>query len=405
MIFIILIFLYSVSYISKIQLSYAQPHFWSEYDSPRYPKVYNPNGNNEDIHNAKINNNLQNQENKSRKVSSTLDNNEKSSSKKNLGNSNKKRLSSTSTTRSEIDTRKKLNQDTNSSEFITLYVLSNGEFTNPISIILTSADCQSDYDVGEIVASKVIGILTFDSEVDEFGFAITFSVINSWGLRVASCLDIRNNDIVYILPSNRVFIWPTVEIGHKVMLNHIDVRSKEHLILETISQQPKIFKLHNFISEDEASTLVDAFELMMSNDQNIGSNDSGHFIQTLNPDLVKMVSKRAMDLFAVFPYEEAVFEGLKLKKFTKDQVTLPYYDYISADAFPDIPHNWNSSSSGTNRFATIAIYLSTPVAGGDIVFSAKNELELQKDEISIYGELTSNQDYSDTVNGFLSKCE
>lgn len=110
--------------------------------------------------------------------------------------------------------------------------------------MLTEKDCATKLDLGQVVCPKV-------------GQAETCSLFSGWGTRITSCGDVKDEDPVYLVPEGRLFMWPTHDIGHKAHLRHIGMPAGEPIILETISQRPRVFRLHNFFSEAEADILVE----------------------------------------------------------------------------------------------------------------------------------------------------
>jgi hypothetical protein len=55
------------------------------------------------------------------------------------------------------------------------------------------------------------------------------------------------------------FVWPPVKPGHKVELTSMRPYPRgegEPLVLETLAVSPKVFYVHNFLSDGEADKLV-----------------------------------------------------------------------------------------------------------------------------------------------------
>ena len=82
------------------------------------------------------------------------------------------------------------------------------------------------------------------------------------GNRVDSCDDIHRDDgddemMVWMVPKNRLFMWPTFEIGNKAIVRDVvSPVAGEKIILETISREPKIFRVFNFFSEEESEEMI-----------------------------------------------------------------------------------------------------------------------------------------------------
>ena len=76
------------------------------------------------------------------------------------------------------------------------------------------------------------------------------------GIQIHDCSILHDNDKLYMVPENRLFIWPGHEIGYKVEIPHVISPSGLPIFMETISFSPKIFRIYNLISSDEANELI-----------------------------------------------------------------------------------------------------------------------------------------------------
>ena len=63
--------------------------------------------------------------------------------------------------------------------------------------------------------------------------------------------------MLWMVPKNRLFMWPTFSIGNKVTVKDvISPVAGEKIVLETISKEPKIFRVYNFFSEEESEEVL-----------------------------------------------------------------------------------------------------------------------------------------------------
>lgn len=82
------------------------------------------------------------------------------------------------------------------------------------------------------------------------------------GNRIDSCNDIHHDVgddeiMLWMVPKNRLFMWPTFSIGNKVTVrNVVSPVAGEKIVLETISREPKIFRVYNFFSEEESEEMI-----------------------------------------------------------------------------------------------------------------------------------------------------
>lgn len=134
-------------------------------------------------------------------------------------------------------------------------------------MILTEEDCETELDLGEIVCPRVPSL--FDN--DDFScnlfstwgnfpsiFIVTVFMIEILlGTRISSCSDLRTQDQLLIVPTDRLFMMPGHHIGFRLPLHHIGMPTDDPIELETLSINPRIFRVKNFISSDEAQALLE----------------------------------------------------------------------------------------------------------------------------------------------------
>lgn len=64
--------------------------------------------------------------------------------------------------------------------------------------------------------------------------------------------------VVFFVPENHCFVWPTFELGHRVTLDDIRVPgTQESVSLVTLSHSPRIFLVENLISSRESDMLIE----------------------------------------------------------------------------------------------------------------------------------------------------
>ncbi len=73
---------------------------------------------------------------------------------------------------------------------------------------------------------------------------------------MSTCDDIKNDTNIFFVENGKLFIWPTFEYGHKEILSHIETTNKKLIEIQTISQNPRVFHILNFFSDEEAEYMV-----------------------------------------------------------------------------------------------------------------------------------------------------
>ena len=68
-----------------------------------------------------------------------------------------------------------------------------------------------------------------------------------FGSRIDSCSDIKNGDVIFIVPQGRLFIWPTFYVGHIAKITHIRY-NRIHLSQEMLSslQLRSVISAYNY---------------------------------------------------------------------------------------------------------------------------------------------------------------
>ena len=148
------------------------------------------------------------------------------------------------------------------SSHLQLTVYDNGDSEFGRSVSITKEECSTKLDLGEIICPKA----------NRGSKCILHS---RFGSRIDSCNDIKTGDAIFIVPLGRLFIWPTFFVGHIARVTHISLSStvennygsstnnKEHdtIEIETISMEPKIFKIRNFFSTSGQQRWITRFML------------------------------------------------------------------------------------------------------------------------------------------------
>lgn len=251
---------------------------------------------------------------------------------------------------------------------LSIQVFDNGEWENGQSVELSAEDCASpEVDLGTIVCPRT-------------GHAADCSLYSAWGKVVLSCADLRPSDFVYVVPSGRLFMWPSHEVGHKMEIKHISMPDGKAIVLETLSQRPRVFRLQNFFTESEAEGLIehalsiedDAYKLKRSSTGATGytvdSKRTSEGAFDTNSEVALAIKKRSFELLGISPYDESFADGIQILRYNQTTAYIAHMDWIEPTKLNN-DHDWESAGDGTNRYATILLYLSAVEDGGETVFT------------------------------------
>lgn len=255
-------------------------------------------------------------------------------------------------------------------ELLQVSAFNNGE-KNGIEISLSSAECTEN---GGRFISNVI--------CEKASWKEPCKVFTETGRIVSDCSHLEGVSNVVLVKLDRQFMFPTYEIGHRAVLDHIESPVlNQPIIVETISESPKLFKLINFFTTDEADQLIngalsftdDEFRLKRSSTGTNGYHVDTHrtsenAFDTTSPIAVT-IKRRSFDVLGM-EYEETWADGLQILRYNVSTAYTTHYDYIDGGNQP-LVHNFDSASEeGTNRYATILLYLTDleENGGGETVF-------------------------------------
>ena len=207
----------------------------------------------------------------------------------------------------------------------------------------------------------------FESTVEET------RIFDSDGLEITTdgqLLKVATGSRVHFVKGDNHFVWPTVRLGHKFWPVHVEsVDPKNPIELETISESPRVFKVKNFLSDEEVSYLIQHAQNRLERSHVGIGKESFHNERTsktawdTSSSVSLKIQHRAFDLVRV-PYDVQKADAIQVIRYEEGQMYLLHTDYFAVGYDNLDP----SKPEGTNRLVTIFMYLSDVEAGGGTVF-------------------------------------
>ena len=218
------------------------------------------------------------------------------------------------------------------------------------------------------------------------------------------------------------FQWPSVRVGYKRPVAGLVGGTGVQVELETLTEpgtdtsDPRVFYVHNFLSPDEAQAFVD-FSTSDDNPYKMAPSTggthkawnqggSGATLKTrtsmnafdVTTKLSYEIKKRAFRLLRMGAYRENMADGIQILRYELGQAYGDHHDYFPRVQSDD--HAWDPSKGGSNRFATVFLYLSDVEFGGQTVFPKSQKLTAEKSEelVRRLGEAPSEEMLKELVN-------
>ena len=180
---------------------------------------------------------------------------------------------------------------------------------------------------------------------------------------------------LYAVQAGRVFIFAPKYVGEIFELPHVKIPQDLPVWLEVISLQPRVFDVFNFFDRAESAAIVDKAMKETSETHRIKRSSTGASGYNVNSQRTsengfdthgneaQAVKRRCMNVLGFETYEESLTDGLQVLRYNKTTAYVPHLDWID-DYGKKQEHDFDTEHLGSNRFATILLYMSD-LEGGD----------------------------------------
>jgi len=186
---------------------------------------------------------------------------------------------------------------------------------------------------------------------------------------------------LYAVPAGRVFMFAPTFVGELFHLPHVPGASNKAIYLEVISLKPRVFDVFNFFSRDESSEIVEKANAETADAYRIKRSTTGANTHTVNNrrtsesgfdtsgKTAMKIKRRCFAALGFDQYIESHSDGLQILRYNVSKAYNSHLDFIE-DGSGQLKHDYESSGTGGNRFATILLYMSDlgDDDGGETVF-------------------------------------
>ena len=194
--------------------------------------------------------------------------------------------------------------------------------------------------------------------------------------------DTRRELHLYAVPAGRVFLFAPKYVGEIFELPHVKVPGDLPVWLEVMSLKPRVFDIFNFFDREESALIVDKALKETSETHKMKRSSTGASGYNVNSQRTsengfdthgkeaQAVKRRCMHILGFDTYTEGLTDGLQVLRYNKTTAYIPHLDWID-DPHKKEEHNFDSEGVGSNRFATILLYMTDLEEGdgGETVFT------------------------------------
>ncbi|GBG25796.1 Prolyl 4-hydroxylase subunit alpha-1 [Hondaea fermentalgiana] len=191
------------------------------------------------------------------------------------------------------------------------------------------------------------------------------------GKRVRSFADVpANGTRIYLVPQGLQFVFPLGKVGTEIVATNVVSPLADKVVkLRQLTESPRVFSLENFISDEEIDAILkhNADLVKPSEVGFSGWRDSTRTSSTawdMHSSASRAVRRRSFDLLGM-DFDNDMADALQVLRYNLSEWYKPHLDSFDKKAYDGtVPKVEN----GTNRFATIFLYLSDVEEGGHTVF-------------------------------------
>jgi len=217
-----------------------------------------------------------------------------------------------------------------------------------------------------------------------------YMLMDHLGRRFRSAAHLEDGQRVHVLRNDRQWMWPSHAVGTKVYIDDPAMKapSGRTVEIETKDSSPRLFMINNFMDPEEADAVRD-YVLQISDPElklkrsGVGADggDENGFGETsavrtsenafdsTSPTAQALI-KRAFALLRI-PYDKNLEDGLQIVHYSAGKAYIPHHDYfpvLEPGQTLEHAHNFDAQNKGSNRYATVFLYISDVEEGGQTVF-------------------------------------
>jgi len=259
----------------------------------------------------------------------------------------------------------------------------NGESIDGVHFNLSTEQVSSGAALAQFLSKEVIVTKANNDPTNptESSRVVGDRVFTGKGKQVESFADISDGDRLYVVAPGLFFVWPFIELGHKVFVDSATSPTGKPMILESMSDSPRVFHVKNFFSDEEADQLIEnalsiSDEATKLKKSKVGTNDQSSLssVRTsenafdTESETATALNRRAFHLLGMpNEYSRERCDGLQLLRYQQRQAYIPHEDWFEVHEGGDFNLD-PTTDGGSNRFATVFCTSATLPTGAKLCF-------------------------------------
>jgi len=233
----------------------------------------------------------------------------------------------------------------------------------------------SDFkDIDAVISKHCCGLMSMDASRCESNSGAR--LVSDTGVRMLSFNDVEDGQRVYCVPQGVHFVWPMKKTGNTFYpKNVVGPIPGKPIRMRQLSENPRVFAVDNFVSPEEVEEILRSNRNRMTpsevgfggwQDDTRTSSTSWDFTSKA----AKTIQSRTFQILGMDVQPELA-DALQVLRYTPHgangygQWYKPHVDWFNGDGYDG--HD-PKVDNGTNRFATMFLYLSDVYNGGATVF-------------------------------------
>eukprot|EP01091_Cochliopodium_minus_P014260 TRINITY_DN4805_c0_g1_i1.p1 TRINITY_DN4805_c0_g1~~TRINITY_DN4805_c0_g1_i1.p1 ORF type:complete len:363 (-),score=62.77 TRINITY_DN4805_c0_g1_i1:28-1116(-) len=243
---------------------------------------------------------------------------------------------------------------------------------NPSRIFETDININSNPDTMNELIESSMNALWFNELEELLKYYHYFDIRDKFGRKLENTINIQDGDSLYLVPRNEHWMYPPHTLGHK--LEYLDTFKNKTIVIETIHENPPIFRVDDFLNDEEIEQIVEA-SFGKLEDSFVGPHSERQIITDRTSKTAWLMRK---DYTFIEYLDKRIFQAMGMPFYSEIDDAIQVVSYRETQKYTcHVDYFWNNTyttnediayKKGVNRMITFFYYLHEPEAGGETAF-------------------------------------